>query len=58
MKFTTETTTVPARRVTVDLSVERAEALARAIDSNIVWDETDVTDELVALYSALMGEED
>ena len=57
MRVTTETTTVPARRVVIDLSVERAEALARAIDENITWDETNVTDELVALYSALMGEE-
>ena len=57
MRIKTETITSPVRRVTLELPVERANALARAIDQNITWSHTDVEDELAELYDALEREE-
>lgn len=53
LKDVSETISAPVRRVTIELPVDRAQALARAIDLHINWCDTDVEDELTALYRAL-----
>lgn len=54
MNVKTETVTAPVlRRVTLELPVERAVALADVLMNHLTWDETAAEDDIAALYGAL-----